>query len=130
MCCVSFDAEVTSAPSDLDTTLPTGLTRLGLAGPRPGHAVARQADGKMVVVGRPGHFTSVEALRYNTDGSLDTTFADSAPARHRFNWARLGAGQAGENSDGRQDSHRSQCLRRLSGSPLILAWCDSSPTHA
>jgi len=71
---------VTSAPGDLDTTFAgTGFTRLGFGrGHDQGYAVARQADGKMVVVGKTsGRFTFVEALRYNTDGSLDTTFGGS-----------------------------------------------------
>lgn len=75
--CFVLMPRVTSAPGDLDTTFAgTGFTRLGFGqGHDHGQAVARQADGKMVVVGSTsGHFTFVEALRYNTDGSIDTTF--------------------------------------------------------
>src|SRR6185369_10556340 len=78
--CFVLMPRVTSAPGDLDTTFAgTGFTRLGFGrGHDQGYAVARQADGKMVVVGKTsGRFTFVEALRYNTDGSLDTTFGGS-----------------------------------------------------
>jgi uncharacterized delta-60 repeat protein/LPXTG-motif cell wall-anchored protein len=67
-----------SATTDgaLDTTFGTGgkvTTTIG--GGDLGKAVAIQSDGKIIVVG--DNMTDVEVVRYNTDGSLDTTFGTS-----------------------------------------------------
>src|SRR5262245_58152539 len=39
-----------------------------------GEAVAVQADGKIVVVGSSSGGTDIAVVRYDTDGSLDTSF--------------------------------------------------------
>ena len=75
--CFVLMTRVFSAPGDLDTTFNgTGFARLGFGqGADQGNAVAAQADGKIVVVGSTtGQSTNLAALRYNSDGSLDTSF--------------------------------------------------------
>ncbi len=52
-------------------------------------AVAIQADGKLVVVGttyKNNDFSDEDFVvtRYNTDGTLDTTFGNRGKVRHRF----------------------------------------------
>ncbi len=73
--CLCLTLSVLAAPGDLDLTfdsdgkviLPIGISTNDLA-----FAVAVQSDGKIVVGGQSNsNFTLV---RYNTDGSLDTTF--------------------------------------------------------
>ena len=75
--CFVLMTRVFSAPGDLDTTFNgTGFARLSFGqGIDEGNAVAAQPDGKIVVVGSTtGQFTNLAALRYNSDGSLDTSF--------------------------------------------------------
>src|SRR4030095_4249021 len=78
LCVSSFLMMVVFAASgDLDTTFNgTGSARLGFGqGDDEAFAVAAQADGKLVVVGTSrGAQTIFEVMRYNSDGSLDTTF--------------------------------------------------------
>lgn len=67
---------VLAAPGDLDTTFGTGgivTTPLGGVGYNP---IVIQPDGKLVVVGSSGvqPALDVAVVRYNTDGSLDTSF--------------------------------------------------------
>lgn len=67
---------VLAAPGDLDTTFGTGgivTTPLGGPGLNP---IVIQSDGKLVVVGSSGTQPALDVAvaRYNTDGSLDTTF--------------------------------------------------------
>jgi uncharacterized delta-60 repeat protein len=67
-----------AAPGDLDLTFAgTGKTRVGFGGGRDfAEAIAVQADSKVVVVGARedvGNFL-LTVLRYNPDGSLDTSF--------------------------------------------------------
>jgi uncharacterized delta-60 repeat protein len=78
---------VSSAPGDLDTSFNgTGSALLGFGqGADAGNAVAAQADGKVVVVGTSaGSFSDVEVLRYNVDGSLDTTFGNLGTGKIRL----------------------------------------------
>jgi uncharacterized delta-60 repeat protein len=51
-----------------------GRVLTNVAGDDSGEAVAVQADGKIVVVGSSSGGTDVALVRYNTDGSLDTSF--------------------------------------------------------
>src|SRR5580765_772952 len=88
---------VSSAPGDLDTTFNgTGFARLGFGqSDDEGFAVAGQADGKLVMVGssRGGSRTYIEVMRYNVDGSLDTTFGTSGTGKLRlqaFNFGGVG----------------------------------------
>lgn len=78
LCVSSFLMMVVfAAPGDLDTTFNgAGSARLGFGqGDDEANAVAAQADGKLVVVGTSRGFqTILEVMRYNSDGSLDTTF--------------------------------------------------------
>ena len=66
-----------AADGDLDTTFAgTGATTTDFGENDLGHDVAIQADGKIVVAGGTG-FTGADRFalaRYNTDGSLDTSF--------------------------------------------------------
>ena len=73
-----------AAPGDLDTTFGSGtgrvLTGFGPVSYDPAYSSAVQADGRLVVAGYT--FASVPSgprqfvvVRYNTDGSLDSTFA-------------------------------------------------------
>src|SRR5688500_14901204 len=73
---------ITAAPGDLDPTFGNGGIALGYS---PGYqlylacAMAIQPDGKIVVVGQgvgPGHGPNWESavVRFNPDGSLDTSF--------------------------------------------------------
>jgi uncharacterized delta-60 repeat protein len=68
-----------AGPGDLDTTFGgTGALRFGFGGgDDQGHAMAVQADGKIVVAGETkeeSNFFHIAVVRHNTDGSLDQTF--------------------------------------------------------
>ena len=67
-----------NADGSLDTSFGGGdgivVTSLG-TGLDQAYQVATQSDGKLIVVGQTASATVV--LRYNTDGTLDSTFADS-----------------------------------------------------
>jgi uncharacterized delta-60 repeat protein len=68
-----------ATPGDLDTTFSgDGLVTTDFGGPsnQTGTDVAIQADGKIVVVGHTGNSPAMNfaVARYNTDGTLDTTF--------------------------------------------------------
>jgi uncharacterized delta-60 repeat protein len=71
-------AAVFAAPGDLDTTFAvTSKLRFGFGlGNDNGNAVAVQAGGKYVVAGSSvnGSFSDISVVRYNADGSLDTSF--------------------------------------------------------
>lgn len=73
-------ASAQAAPGDLDTTFTgTGTSRIGFGfGEDYAHAVAVQADGKLVVAGSSGLalFTGgdVSVVRYDTNNVLDTSF--------------------------------------------------------
>ena len=62
-----------AAPGDLDTSFAgSGFIRVGFGlGSDRANGVARQADGKIVVVGG----SDFSVVRYNTDGSLDPSFS-------------------------------------------------------
>jgi uncharacterized delta-60 repeat protein len=77
-----FDEDGTPDPSFHAAPLPDELAfqMSGFAGPR-GVAVAVRADGKIVVAGQEVTYGSspLEVVRYNPDGSLDTTFYPAGP---------------------------------------------------
>ncbi|HEX9758526.1 MAG TPA: hypothetical protein VGB26_12145, partial [Nitrospiria bacterium] len=78
--CLSFEGLVQGAPGDLDTTFdPVGLdgkvSTDFSGGNDVAYAVAIQPDGKILVAGSAGLGNLDFALvRYNSNGSLDTTF--------------------------------------------------------
>ena len=67
-----------AAPGNLDTTFnpPHGAATYDSGGDESGYAVAIQSDGKIVVAGISDNGTDFDVLviRYNSDGSLDTSF--------------------------------------------------------
>jgi uncharacterized delta-60 repeat protein len=68
-----------AAPGDLDTTFAgTGKVRLGFGGGKDEAKSAAQVDGKLVVAGNfsNGQNTFLIIIRYNNDGSFDTTFGN------------------------------------------------------
>jgi len=74
-----FIGSVLATPGDLDPAFGTGglvTTQFG-SGDSYGFAVALQADGKIVVAGRAynGSDYDLALARYNSDGSLDTSFS-------------------------------------------------------
>lgn len=85
-----FLAAVGSAiavPGELDTTFNgTGKIRFGLKrGDDRATGTATQSDGKLIVVGStPNGDTDFLVARYNTDGSLDTTFGNGGYAMTHF----------------------------------------------
>src|SRR5688572_15160508 len=70
-----------AAPGDLDTTFAgTGKSRIGFfSGTDAGNGIAVQADGKLVVAGSSvnGSNEDFSVIRFNTDGTLDTSFGDN-----------------------------------------------------
>ncbi|MBN4005233.1 DUF4347 domain-containing protein [Nostoc sp. LPT] len=70
------------APGNLDSTFGVGgkvITDIG--GSDTAHAIAIQADGKIVVVGETYYYNGDFAVaRYNPDGSLDSSFGNSGKA--------------------------------------------------
>ncbi|WP_330300273.1 calcium-binding protein [Streptomyces sp. NBC_00503] len=73
-----------AAPGDLDPGFgPDGRVTTAFPGSAEGHDIARQADGKLVVVG--GSTDAGFALaRYNTNGSPDTTFGGDGTVTDDF----------------------------------------------
>jgi uncharacterized delta-60 repeat protein len=77
---LAFSVSVPAAPGDLDTTFGSGgivVTRGNSFNHlNTGNAMAIQADGKIVVVGEGATSNTFDfaVVRYNTDGSLDTSF--------------------------------------------------------
>ena len=74
-----------AAEGDLDTTFNGDgrvTTSIGNGGNDDNRSVAIQSDGKIVMVGETfnGHNNDFAVIRYNTDGSLDTTFGDNGKA--------------------------------------------------
>ena len=68
-------ASATATTGFLDKTFNgNGRVLTNVAGDDSGQAVAVQADGKIVVTGATSGGTDVALVRYNTDGSLDTSF--------------------------------------------------------
>lgn len=73
----SVAAETFPYAGNADVTFDTDgrlTTDSGVTGPDNFFAVAQQADGKLVAVGQAGTSGGFFLARYNTDGSLDTTF--------------------------------------------------------
>jgi hypothetical protein len=68
--------KVKAAPGDLDTTFGTGGRVITQVGNRDhGHGMTIQADGKTLLVGDSRFVIwDMTVVRYNTDGSLDTSF--------------------------------------------------------
>ncbi len=88
----SFTPHVFAAPGDLDTTFnPTGVqpgtksTKIdNFTSNNSGQSVALQSDGKIVVAGLTltgggGTDFKFAVARFNTDGTLDTTFTNGGP---------------------------------------------------
>ena len=66
-----------NADGSLDTSFDNDgkvTTDIGTSTEDSGSAVAIQSDGKIIVAGTSGSSTDFAAVRYNTDGSLDTSF--------------------------------------------------------
>ena len=66
-----------NADGSLDTSFDNDgkvTTDIGTSTADSGSAVAIQSDGKIIVAGTSGSSTDFAAVRYNTDGSLDTSF--------------------------------------------------------
>jgi uncharacterized delta-60 repeat protein len=75
----SADFAVVRYNSDgsLDTTFGTdGIATTDLGNQEVGKSIAVQPDGRIVIAGQiwDGHTNDFAIIRYNTDGSLDTTF--------------------------------------------------------
>ena len=71
------------ALGDFDTAFGTnGMATYNGGNNDEGHAIALQGDGRIVVAGSTYNGTTADLLvvRYNTDGSLDTTFGTSGVA--------------------------------------------------
>ncbi|MCX4986104.1 calcium-binding protein [Streptomyces sp. NBC_00572] len=72
-----------AAPGDLDPTFgPDGRVTTPITGYAEGHDIARQADGRLVVVGVSE--AGFALARYNTDGALDTTFSGDGTVTSDF----------------------------------------------
>ncbi|WP_327360960.1 calcium-binding protein [Streptomyces sp. NBC_01296] len=72
-----------AAPGDLDPTFgPDGRVVTSFPGSAEGHDIARQADGKLVVVGLSE--AGFALARYDTDGSLDSAFAGDGTVTSDF----------------------------------------------
>ncbi len=95
-----------AAPGDLDSTFGTGgkvLTNTG-AGAVAGRAIVIQPDGKIVVAGATdlnNPSSDFLLLRYNTDGTLDTTFDGDGKTATDFNNRSDAAFGAAIQADGR-----------------------------
>lgn len=82
------------SPSPSPTPSPTGTaqkfhTNFGRAwNSEEANAVAQQSDGKLIVAGRVGS-GQFQLVRYNTNGSLDTTFGEDGFVTHRLT-SRMG----------------------------------------
>lgn len=93
---VAFAPAAVAAPGDLDTSFSTdGKTTTDISGspaqPDIANDVAVQRDGKIVAAGRSGlnpplvgAGAQFAVARYNTDGSLDTTFGGDGTVQFRF----------------------------------------------
>ncbi|MEU2827523.1 delta-60 repeat domain-containing protein [Streptomyces lavendulae] len=78
-----------AAPGDLDPSFgPDGRVTTVFPGYAEGHDVARQADGKLVVTGLSQDGFAL--ARYNTDGTLDTTFSGDGMVTADFGGTEFG----------------------------------------
>jgi uncharacterized delta-60 repeat protein len=61
-----------------------GVVSTNVDGEDYGYALALQSDGKIVIAGKTNNFTDTYGcmLRYNSDGTLDTTFGTNGVAKH------------------------------------------------
>jgi uncharacterized delta-60 repeat protein len=89
----AFQINVAAAPGSLDTTFNTTgkvTTTIGTGDER-GNAVAVQADGKILVAGgsKNGSQWDFALARYNTNGSLDTTFNGTGKVTTDFSGATM-----------------------------------------
>ena len=88
---LAFSAAAMAAAGDLDPTFSVDgkqRTDFGYTGPSAAEAVVRQADGKIVAVGRADDNFLV--ARYNLDGSLDSSFSGDGRTQTNFtglDWA-------------------------------------------
>ncbi len=71
----------TPTPGDLDTTFDSDGKLTTCCGNSPGHSVAIQSDGKIVVAGWRRNLITflfdIWLLRYNTDGGIDASFGNN-----------------------------------------------------
>jgi uncharacterized delta-60 repeat protein len=95
---------VLAAPGDLDTSfgggdgwVSTGYSRI--TDTSIARSVVQQSDGKLVAVGTAGYRFAL--LRYNADGSLDTTFNGTGMVTTTFNAKGGGANAVIQQSDGK-----------------------------
>ncbi|MFN0141133.1 MAG: FG-GAP-like repeat-containing protein [Pyrinomonadaceae bacterium] len=74
--CFSFSTGLLASPGDLDPTFgPVGFIATSLSsGTDRAYAVARQPDGKIVAAGIRNGGANMAIVRYNPDGSLDSSF--------------------------------------------------------
>ena len=92
-----------AAPGDLDPGFGTGGTVLTdfSGGSDEARGVAVQSDGKIVAVGYAGNFDDFGLARYNTDGSLDSSFGTGGKVTTDFNGGSDEAQAVAVQSDGR-----------------------------
>ena len=112
---VAADFSVVRYNSDgtLDTTFDTdGIATTNIGAGQAAHAVAVQSNGKIIVAGS-GFSGDFSVVRYNSDGTLDTTFDTDGIATTTV--GRIlqlqRRGQRGGGAEQRQD-HRRRHVRR------------------
>ncbi len=101
-----FNNAVLASPGDLDTTFSgdgTLIVPVGI-GDAAGSRSALQSDGKLIVAGQAttGSKTSAALVRYNTDGTLDSSFGDAGKVLTDF--SSLGSSSSSDialQSDGK-----------------------------
>jgi uncharacterized delta-60 repeat protein len=95
-------ASAQAAPGDLDTSFGIGGKQTtDFGGGAGATSVAVQSDGKIVVVGGTG--SDFALARYNTDGSLDTTFSGDGKQTTDFGGLRDVANGVAIQTDGKID---------------------------
>ena len=121
-CLINLQSPVWAADGALDPTFGTGglvtsdLTDFALSDEA--RSVAVQSDGKIVAAGFSGDYFAV--VRYNSDGSLDTSFDEDGVAAEAFNWCTSSrANSVAIQSDGKILAAGYVCLRN--GDPSYFA---------
>ena len=121
-CLINLQSPVWAADGALDPTFGTGgivttdLTDFALSDEA--RSVAVQSDGKIVAAGYSGDYFAV--VRYNSDGSLDTSFDEDGVAAEAFNWCTSSrANSVAIQSDGKILAAGYVCLRN--GDPSYFA---------